>query len=63
MAYFKLPHYITFVKNYPLTITGKVQKYKMRKEALRLYNLEHLEQWSNRIDRIMLLHNICLTFA
>ena len=44
MAYFKLPYYITFVKNYPLTITGKVQKYKMRKEALRLYNLEHLEQ-------------------
>ncbi|ESO03384.1 hypothetical protein HELRODRAFT_80632, partial [Helobdella robusta] len=43
MAYFKIPHYITFVKNYPLTITGKVKKYVMRKEALKLYDLEHLE--------------------
>ncbi|XP_065062719.1 medium-chain acyl-CoA ligase ACSF2, mitochondrial-like [Rhopilema esculentum] len=30
MAYFKIPKYIKFVDEYPLTVTGKVKKYEMR---------------------------------
>lgn len=29
-AYFKVPRYIKFVDQYPMTVTGKIQKFKMR---------------------------------
>lgn len=31
VAHFKIPRYIDFVNEYPITITGKIQKFKMRK--------------------------------
>ncbi|MEL3921322.1 AMP-binding protein [Aeromonas enteropelogenes] len=30
IAYFKVPRYIRFVEEYPMTVTGKLQKFKMR---------------------------------
>ncbi len=30
LAHFKIPRYIRFVRDFPMTVTGKVQKYKMR---------------------------------
>ncbi|ULU26402.1 AMP-binding protein [Dyella terrae] len=30
LAYFKVPHYVRFVDTFPMTVTGKVQKYLMR---------------------------------
>jgi fatty-acyl-CoA synthase len=30
IAYFKVPRYIRFVREFPMTVTGKVQKFKMR---------------------------------
>ncbi|WP_430391625.1 AMP-binding protein [Dyella sp. 20L07] len=39
LAYFKVPHYVRFVDAFPMTVTGKVQKYLMREamtEALGL---------------------------
>ncbi len=30
LAYFKVPKYISVVKEYPMTVTGKLQKFKMR---------------------------------
>jgi len=35
IAYHKIPRYIRFVDSYPLTATGKVQKFKMRETMLR----------------------------
>lgn len=32
IAHFKIPRYIRFVDSYPMTITGKVQKYVMREQ-------------------------------
>ncbi len=32
IAHFKIPHYIRFVNAFPMTVTGKVQKYIMREE-------------------------------
>ncbi|MGI2260167.1 AMP-binding protein [Shewanella sp. GXUN23E] len=30
LAYFKVPKYIKFVEQYPMTVTGKIQKFRMR---------------------------------
>ena len=40
IARFKIPHYIKFVDEFPLTITGKMQKFKMREIAVRELGLE-----------------------
>lgn len=42
VARFKVPKYVQFVTDYPLTVTGKVQKYKIRQEATRVLGLEHV---------------------
>jgi len=34
IAHFKIPRYIRFVKEYPMTVTGKVQKFIMRRDML-----------------------------
>ncbi|MBU0946800.1 MAG: AMP-binding protein [Proteobacteria bacterium] len=39
LAHFKVPHYIKFVDTFPMTVTGKLQKFKMRKIASE--ELEH----------------------
>ena len=30
LAHFKIPKYIYFVESFPTTVTGKIQKFKMR---------------------------------
>ena len=30
VAHFKVPRYIRFVEEYPMTVTGKIQKFRMR---------------------------------
>ena len=34
---YKVPKYVTFVKQYPMTASGKIQKYKLRDQAAELY--------------------------
>ena len=34
LAYFKVPHYVRFVDAFPMTVTGKVQKYLMREAMI-----------------------------
>lgn len=34
LAYFKVPRYVMFVDEFPMTVTGKVQKYRMREMAV-----------------------------
>jgi fatty-acyl-CoA synthase len=36
IAHFKVPRYVRFVDSFPMTVTGKVQKFKMRDEAVQL---------------------------
>jgi fatty-acyl-CoA synthase len=36
IAHFKIPKYIHFVEKFPMTVTGKLQKYKMREEMMKL---------------------------
>jgi fatty-acyl-CoA synthase len=34
IAHFKIPRYVKVVDSFPMTVTGKVQKFKMREEAI-----------------------------
>ena len=40
IAHFKVPRYVHVVDEFPMTVTGKVQKYKMREAAIELLGLE-----------------------
>ena len=40
IAHFKIPQYIRFVDSFPTTVTGKVQKYKIREHEIRKLGLE-----------------------
>ena len=40
IARFKVPEYVDFVDDYPMTASGKIQKYKLRESAVERYGLE-----------------------
>ena len=40
IAHFKIPRYVKFVDAFPMTVTGKVQKFKMREDAVQELGLE-----------------------
>ncbi len=40
IADFKIPRYVKFLDSFPMTVTGKMQKYKMREQAIRELGLE-----------------------
>ncbi len=43
IAHFKVPHYVVFVDEFPMTVTGKVQKYQMRETTISQLGLEEAE--------------------
>jgi fatty-acyl-CoA synthase len=40
IAHYKVPRYVRFTGDFPMTITGKVQKYKMRETSISELSLE-----------------------
>ena len=40
ITHFKVPKYVKFVENYPLTVTGKIRKVELRKMALDDFELD-----------------------
>ncbi len=34
IAHFKIPHYVKFVDSFPMTVTGKIQKFVMREQMI-----------------------------
>jgi fatty-acyl-CoA synthase len=40
IAHYKVPRYVRFVDSFPLTVTGKVQKYVIRDQLCREMNLQ-----------------------
>ena len=40
IAHFKVPQYLRFVDSFPMTVTGKVQKFKIRELEIRERDLE-----------------------
>jgi fatty-acyl-CoA synthase len=40
LAHFKIPRYVLVVTEFPMTVTGKVQKFKMRDESIEQFGLQ-----------------------
>jgi len=40
IANYKIPRYVKFVDNYPMTASGKIQKFKLRDMAIKELSLE-----------------------
>ena len=40
LAHFKVPRYVLFVDEFPMTVTGKIQKFRMRETAIADLELE-----------------------
>jgi fatty-acyl-CoA synthase len=40
IAHYKVPRYVKFVAEFPMTVTGKIQKYKMREVSTSELGLE-----------------------
>jgi fatty-acyl-CoA synthase len=43
IAHYKVPRYVKFVDDFPMTVTGKVQKFKMRETAMAELGLREVE--------------------
>ena len=41
LSHFKIPHTICFVNEFPMTVTGKLQKFEMRKQMLKQLKSDH----------------------
>jgi fatty-acyl-CoA synthase len=39
LAHYKIPRYVRFVDNFPMTVTGKVQKFILREQIERAMGL------------------------
>lgn len=42
IAHFKIPQYFRFVEKFPLTVTGKVQKFRIRQQEIQERGLEEV---------------------
>lgn len=40
IAHYKIPHYVRFVQDFPMTVTGKIQKFMMRDAMVESLHLE-----------------------
>jgi fatty-acyl-CoA synthase len=40
IAHYKVPEYVDFVGEYPMTASGKIQKYKLREAAIERHGLK-----------------------
>ncbi|MDD2321198.1 MAG: AMP-binding protein [Geobacteraceae bacterium] len=43
IAHYKIPYYVKFVESYPMTASGKIQKFKLREMAIRELQLDDVE--------------------
>jgi fatty-acyl-CoA synthase len=44
IAHYKVPRYVRFTQDFPMTVTGKVQKFKMRETSIAELSLESASQ-------------------
>ena len=43
IAHYKVPRYIRFVNEFPMTVTGKIQKFRMREEMIDVLGLQEIK--------------------
>jgi fatty-acyl-CoA synthase len=46
IAHFKVPRYVQFTDGFPMTVTGKIQKYRMREAAIEELGLHQVAETS-----------------
>jgi fatty-acyl-CoA synthase len=44
IAHFKTPRYVMFVNDFPMGVTGKIQKFRMREDSIKVLGLEAAEK-------------------
>jgi len=44
IAHFKIPRYVMFVNDFPITISGKIQKFRMREESIKTLGLQEADK-------------------
>lgn len=44
IAHFKIPRYVLFVDDFPMSVTGKIQKFRMREDTIKQLGLEAAEK-------------------
>jgi fatty-acyl-CoA synthase len=44
IAHFKIPRYVIFVDEFPMGVTGKIQKFRMREDSIRTLGLQEEEK-------------------
>ena len=44
IAHFKIPRYVLFVNDFPMSVTGKIQKFKMREDSIKSLGLQAAEK-------------------
>ena len=44
IAHYKIPRYVMFVNDFPINISGKIQKYKMREESIKVLGLHEADK-------------------
>jgi fatty-acyl-CoA synthase len=44
IAHYKIPRYVKFVTGFPMSISGKIQKYRMRETSIQELHLEEVSQ-------------------
>ena len=52
LAHFKVPKYFLFVGEFPTTVTGKVQKFKMKEESIKILGLTNIWKLINLVAHI-----------
>jgi fatty-acyl-CoA synthase len=40
IAHYKIPRYVATTGEFPMTVTGKIQKFKLRDQAVELFDLQ-----------------------
>jgi fatty-acyl-CoA synthase len=40
IAHYKIPRYVQVTEEFPMTVTGKIQKFKLREQAIELLGLQ-----------------------
>ena len=44
IAHYKIPRYVMFVHDFPMSVSGKIQKFRMREESVRILGLHEEEK-------------------
>ena len=43
IARYKIPRYVMFVNDFPINISGKIMKFKMREESIKVLGLQEAD--------------------